>query len=95
MMVEMQQHPSTMHDLSEHTGLAIGTVRRYVLVLHKYGGCHIAQWHPDKRGGLVIPAFSLGNKKDAARPGRQNPAAAVRRSRSRKKAKELQRALTL
>lgn len=70
MMVAMQDNALTMHELVDLTGLAIKTVRSYVLTLHKIGGCHIAHWEQDKRGAWSTPAWRIGAKKDAQKPAR-------------------------
>lgn len=68
MFIEMQRYPVTMHELVGHTGLAIMTVRSYVLTLHKLGGCYIAHWEQDRRGEHRTPAFTIGDKRDAKKP---------------------------
>ena len=68
MMVLMQGGPMSLHDLVAEVGLSIGTVREYVLTLHREGGCHIASWAQDRRGRYTTPQYVSGPGRDARQP---------------------------
>lgn len=58
----------TLHELVEHTGLSLMTVRAYVKAMHLIGCCHISGWRTDKRGAYTTPTWSLGAFPDAVKP---------------------------
>lgn len=68
MVKAMQEGPHTLHDMVEVTGLAIMTVRHYVLSMHAEQVVHIDHWEQDSRDRYTTPAYVMGPGKDAKRP---------------------------
>lgn len=64
----MLDGPSTIYDLMDACGLQRGSVHRYLTAMKQNEVIFIAQWEQDNLGRFVIPAFSLGVGKDAAKP---------------------------
>lgn len=64
----MQDIPSTVCDLAEHTGLAPSTTRRFLIALAREGAVYVSGWEPDRLGRYTTKVFSLGQAKDAKRP---------------------------
>lgn len=89
MMVAIQDEALTLHELVDLTGLAIMTVRSYVLTLHREGGCHIAHWEQDSRGAYTTPAWRMGRKKDAAKPAKRTSATRSKDYRARLAQKQI------
>lgn len=55
-------------ELTEITGLAIATVRRYLYALHKTGAAYISGWDQDDCGRYRAAQYSLGMGIDVKKP---------------------------
>jgi predicted ArsR family transcriptional regulator len=74
----------TIDELAEESGLALGTVRKFLRVLHRRGLTYVAGWERDALGRWTRPAYAWGRKADVRRPAAQTPSqrtAAMRRRR--------------
>lgn len=64
----MQEVPSSVHDLAEYTGLAVSTVRRFVLALAREKAIHVTAWEQDGLNRYTTKVYSFGEGKDVIRP---------------------------
>lgn len=68
LMDALMDGPCTTHELVAVSGLSLGTVRHYVLTLHRESVAYIAHWEQNSRGAYTTPAYMLGRKRDAIKP---------------------------
>lgn len=63
---------STVHELSEESGLALSTLRKWVAALKRRKLVFVSAWEKDPLGRHTRPVFALGrDKRDVPRPPRQ------------------------
>lgn len=85
LLIGLQDACHTCHQLSDLTGLAVGTVRHYLKTLHAKGIIHICDWTEDARGNRTLKVFTLGTGKDMPKPKPAGPKAACAKYRAKQK----------
>lgn len=60
LMQRLVSDHATLHELCDHTGLHMQTIRDYVEALHKARLVHITAWMPDILGRDQTPVYSWG-----------------------------------
>jgi predicted ArsR family transcriptional regulator len=86
--------PSTVDDISEHSGLSPQTIRSYIRTWRKEGIIFVAAWEEDTRGRMTHKAYQLGRSADVPRPRvRLSPAERARRQRERRRQERMLSAL--
>lgn len=58
----------SVNELSEQSGLAKQTIRRYLRELQKNKVIHISEWTEDARGVCTVKVWAFGDKPDAKKP---------------------------
>ena len=85
------QCPATVQELAEETGLHHLTVSIHVRALYKEGIVRIGGWDHDSMGRQQIKVWAWGKGEDAKRRPPQTNAQINRRTRARRKQREMVR----
>lgn len=94
MLAALLDGPQSVEELVEASGLCSTTVRHYVLTFRKLKAVRIAEWQPDRRNRLTVPAYAIGKGRDAVRKvARIDNAARMRSYYARTKANRVLHAL--
>lgn len=64
-------HPMTVFDFIEETGLGESTVRKLLLILKRRERIYVQSWAAASDGRFTLAVYALGSEPDAARPKRK------------------------
>lgn len=93
-MLSMLMQEATVNELSEESGLAVNTVRRYLKELYKNNIIHIADYTEDNRGIRTVKVWAFGDSPDAKKPPKVTTEEANRNYRAKMKQIKLMQQMT-
>lgn len=93
-MLSMLMQEATVDELSEESGLAVNTVRRYLKELYKNNIIHIADYTEDNRGIRTVKVWAFGDNPDAEKPQKITSKEACAKYRAKMKQIKLMQQMT-